>query len=194
MAILRHHQFLSWARRSDVPAFLVCLLLLGISTAPNAPAQERPYQIKATFLVNFAQYVEWPPSAFPAEDSPFVFGVLGDNPFGTALKDLVEGEIINGRKATIEQYKSVQQIGRCQVLFISESERSRLPAIMKALKGRSILTVSDIETFSEEGGIIRFVMQNKIRFRINLAAAHESNLTISSKLLRLADLETAKTK
>lgn len=168
--------------------WLLLLLLTSVCIKPCAVAQERPYQIKAAFLVNFAQYVEWPPEAFPEEDSPLVFGVLGDNPFGTALRDLLGDDGINGRKAIVEQYKSVQDIVRCHVLYISESERARWPTIMRALRGRSILTVSDIEGFSSEGGMIRFVTQTRIRFRINVGAAHECNLAISSKLLRLAEV------
>jgi hypothetical protein len=170
-------------------------MMAGVVMAPTAFGQDRHYQLKAAFLVNFAQYVEWPAEAFPAANTPFVFGVLGDNPFGTALKDLVADEVVNGRKALVEEYKSVRDIRRCHILFISDSERSRLTAIMRALKGRSILTVSDLANFSAEGGMIRFITHDRVRFRINNAAAQEANLNISSKLLRLADaVESAKAK
>ena len=180
----------------NLPAALRFLIMLaGVFVIPATSGQDRHYQLKAAFLVNFAQYVEWPTEAFPTEETPFVFGVLGDNPFRPALKDLVTGEVVNGRKAVVEEYKSVREIRRCHILFISDSERTRLPAIMRALKGRSILTVSDLEGFEREGGMIRFVTQTRVRFRINSAAASEANLTISSKLLRLADsVESAKAK
>jgi hypothetical protein len=194
MAILTHPYWLLSAAR-DFRGSGVLLLLASLVLAPVAFAQDRHYQLKAAFLVNFAQYVEWPADAFPADDSPFVFGVLGDNPFGTAIKDLVADGVVNGRKAMVEEYKSVRDIRRCHILFISDSERSRLPATMRALKGRSILTVSDIPTFGSEGGMIRFVTHDRVRFRINNAAAQEANLSISSKLLRLADaVESAQAK
>jgi hypothetical protein len=194
MAILTHSYWLFSAAR-DIPGPGVLLLLASIVMAPLAFGQDRHYQLKAAFLVNFAQYVEWPADAFPAEDAPFVFGILGDNPFGTALKDLVADGVVNGRKALVEEYKSVRDIRRCHILFISDSEKNRLPATMRALKGRSILTVSDIATFGSEGGMIRFVTHDRVRFRINNAAAQEANLNISSKLLRLADaVESAKAK
>ena len=183
------------ARLACVRALMLLVVVACVSAAPRTLAQDRQYQLKAAFLVNFAQYVQWPSQAFPNDDAPFVFGILGENPFGETLKVLVAGEVIQGRKAVVEQYKSVQEIGPCHILFISDSERARLPAIMGALKGRSILTVSDLEGFNSAGGIIRFITQNRIRFRINVGVAQESNLAISSKLLRLAEVvESMKTK
>src|SRR5690242_5620191 len=109
MAILTHPYWLLSAAR-DFRGSGVLLLLASLVIAPVAFAQDRHYQLKAAFLVNFAQYVEWPADAFSPENSPFVFGVLGDNPFGTALKDLVADGVVNGRKAMVEEYKSVRDI------------------------------------------------------------------------------------
>lgn len=170
--------------RAWLPLLLVAAAVLIV---PGLRAQDRQYQLKAAFLVNFAQYVEWPSEAFPTNDAPIVFGVLGQNPFDNALKDLVSGEVVNGRKAVVQEFRSVRDINRCHVLFIADSERSRLPAILRALRGRSILTVSDLDRFDNQGGIIRFVTEGRVRFRINVAAAQDAGLTISSKLLRLAD-------
>jgi hypothetical protein len=171
------------------PIFSGGALLLALSAlllAPRAFSQNRHYQLKAAFLVNFAEYVEWPSPSF-TDKGPFVFGVLGENPFNGSLKSLVADELVQGRRAVVEHYKSVSEIGPCHILFISDSERSRLPAIMTALADRSILTVSDLEGFGDSGGVIRFVTETRVRFRINTAAARRARLTISSKLLRLAD-------
>jgi hypothetical protein len=175
-----------------LPMLLAIIALLGTSTLHAA---DRHYQLKAAFLVNFAQYVEWPSEAFPTNDAPVVFGILGQNPFDGSLKELIAGEVVNGRRAIVREFRSVREIGRCHVLFIADSERSRLPAILRGLRGRSILTVSDIDRFNDEGGIIRFVTEERVRFRINAAAARDASLTISSKLLRLAeDVDTAQGK
>jgi hypothetical protein len=189
MAFLRQHALPSLGMPGRhgpawLPLLLVAAAMLGASALR---AQDRQYQLKAAFLINFAQYVEWPSEAFPTNDAPIVFGVLGQNPFGNALKELVFGEVVNGRKAVVQEFRSVRDIGRCHVLFIADSERSRLPAILRALRGRSILTVSDLERFDRDGGIIRFVTEGRVRFRINVPAAQNAGLTISSKLLRLAE-------
>jgi hypothetical protein len=189
MTFLTRHHHSSWPgalfpRRALACAVGAALLVFG--AAPGS-AQDGSFKLKAAFLANFTQYVDWPRTAFSSDTAPFVLGVVGDNPFGSALSDLTGGETIQGRKAVVQYYKSAEDVRECHVLFISSSEQPRLAATLRTLKGRNILTVSDIEGFTAKGGIIQFVTQNRIRFRINPTAARDANLTISSKLLRLAD-------
>jgi hypothetical protein len=165
------------------------LLLAGSPTlaTPIVPAPE--YQIKAIFLLNFAQFVEWPPSAFPDTQTPFVIGILGVSPFDAYLDEAVRDETRQNHPVVIQRYRHVEEIERCHILFISQTEIERLEQIFASLQGRSILTVSDAIGFARRGGMIRFVTEkNKIRLRINMEAAKAANLTITSKLLRLAQI------
>ena len=181
---------MSRAARSCALAVLFMSFSRGVVTAAETPPSTE-YQIKAVFLFNFAQFVDWPPSAFPDAQSPLVIGVLGRNPFEGALDEAVRGEKANGRPFLVQRFNRVEEIQACHILFVSRSEAGRLPAILNALQGRSILTVRDTDGFAEEGGMIRFVMeQNKVRFRINLDAAKAAGLTLSSKLLRPASVVT----
>jgi hypothetical protein len=168
--------------------------IMLFSAAPEASAQtaiSREYEIKAVFLFNFAQFVDWPPEASANSPSPLIIGVLGDDPFDGYLDDTVRGEKLNNRPFVVQRYRRVEDIDGCQVLFIGHTNPSQLMHIMAALKGRSILTVGDTEGFAEDGGIIRFVTENnRIRFRINVDAAESAHLVISSKLLRLAEVAT----
>jgi hypothetical protein len=149
----------------------------------------KEYQVKAVFLFNFTQFIEWPTNAFPETQSPLTIGVLGDDPFGNFLEETVRGEKANGHPIIVKRFQRVEKIGNCQILFISASDARQVKAILAALKGRQILTVSDIAGFAQNGGVIRFVSeQNKIHFRINLEAAKNAGLTVSSKLLRLAEI------
>ena len=144
--------------------------------------------MKAVFLFNFAQFVEWPTNSFADLQSPIVIGVLGDDPFGNYLDELVRGEQVNHRPLVIKRYTRVEEIKSCQILFISASERDRLDSVFQKLRGCSILTVGDTEGFASRGGMIRFVVEkNKIRLRINLDSARAANLVLSSKLLRTAE-------
>jgi hypothetical protein len=141
------------------------------------------------FLFNFAQFVEWPTNAFPEAQGPLVIGVLGDNPFGTYLDETIRGEEVNKHPLAVQHYRQADEIKKCHILFISQSEMGRLDQILPSLKGRNILTVGDAESFVRQGGMIRFVTEkNKIRLRINLEAAKAANLTISSKVLRAAEI------
>jgi hypothetical protein len=168
------------------------LLLLQCGLAGSVPVTTPEYQIKAVFLFNFTRFVEWPREAFPDEQTPMVIGILGDDPFGAFLDDTVHGESVNGRPLLIQRYRRVEDIKTCHVLFISRSEADRLPEIFASLKGRNLLTVGDVDGFSRSGGVIRLAtVQNKVRLRISLNAATAANLTISSKLLRPAEIVAA---
>jgi len=175
-------------------AWLCGFVLLGFATpavaAESAPSAE--YQLKAVFLFNFAQFVEWPARAYRDAKAPLVIGVLGEDPFGAFLDRLVSGEKVGGRPLIVRRFPRADDITECHILFISRSEAATLNQVLARLKGRSLLTVSDVDTFTRQGGIVRFVMENgKIRLRINVEAAKECDLTISSKILRPAMIVTA---
>ncbi|MGH8528018.1 MAG: YfiR family protein [Gammaproteobacteria bacterium] len=193
MALLRAlgHQKTSDGRKSLSAAWLVmCALLLsgGLDlSAQTVPARE--YQVKAVFLFNFAQFVDWPPQAFADAQTPLVIGVLGRDPFGAYLDETVRGETVNNRSLLVQRYGRVEDINTCHILFISRSEADRLEQILARLRSRNILTVADAEGFALPGVMIRLVtVENKIRLRINLEVAQAANLRISSKLLRTAEI------
>jgi hypothetical protein len=166
---------------------ILCLAHAGALAAQSAPTPE--YRLKAVFLFNFAQFVEWPATAFPEADTPLVIGILGDDPFGAYLDETVRGERVNDRPLAVRRYQSVGDIGACHILFVSRPEQGRLSEILDSLKGTSVLTVSDAERFASRGGMIGFVTeQNRIRLRVNLEVARAAKLTISSKLLRPAQI------
>ncbi len=147
------------------------------------------YEVKAVFLFNFAQFVKWPDSVFAKNNSPLIIGILGKDPFGNYLDQTVKGEKIKGHPLLVKRYQDENEIGPCQILFINPPSEDQLKQILDLLKGRNILTVGDSPSFAQAGGIIRFLTVNdKIRFQINLTAAREAELNISSKLLRVAEV------
>jgi len=162
------------------------------TAARSAPAEPRPavaqeYDLKAAFLFNFAQFVDWPPDAFPAATTPITIGVLGEDPFGASLDLLLAGETIHNRQLLVRRYQSVDQVDSCHILFISTSEASQLNHIFKVLARRSILTVGETQGFAAHAGVVGFALsKRRLRLEINTAAATAARLTISSKLLRQA--------
>ena len=166
----------------------VALALVSGAALAQSPAPKE-YQLKAVFLFNFAQFVEWPAGAFPAPDAPLVIGVLGDDPFGPDLDETVKGEMVNNHPLAVRRFHRVEEIAACHILFIARPAESRLEEVLAGLKGRTILTVGDADRFAARGGMIRFVTDhNRIKLRINLAAADAAGLKISSKLLRPAEI------
>ena len=172
-------------------AFLLLLwFCVGAARAAGGPGE---YEVKAVFLFNFSQFVDWPASAFPDDRSPLVVGVLGQDPFGAALDEAVRGETVNGRPLSIRRYERIEDVDACHILFIERTQQEQLDQILESLRDRSCLTVSDAEGFAAAGGIIQFVtIDNRIRLQINLDAAKLANLTISSKLLRPAQIVPTK--
>lgn len=175
------------AFRTAISAVTLLALLQAGLVAQNVRAREN--QLKAVFLFNFAQFVEWPADAFPSPDTPVVIGILGSSPLGDLLEETTRGEQVQGRSFQVRRYDAVDEIQTCHILFIDGTDGARLDAALARLKTRSILTVGDHDNFVKRGGIIRFVTdRNRVRLQISLEAAQAARLTISSKLLRLAEI------
>jgi YfiR/HmsC-like len=179
-----------WARPGAWVLRLAMLCAAGPSVAAQTGAATE-YQVKAVFLFNFAQFIDWPADAFSGPDTPVVIGVLGDDPFGDFLDQTVRHEHLGGRPFQVRRYQSVDEIKTCHILFISRSEAERPEGILADLRHRPLLTVSDADGFAQRGGMIRFVTdRSRIRLQLNLEAAEAAHLTISSKLLRVAEIVT----
>lgn len=173
------------------PRITIGLLLL-VTTFPLAAqiSPSREYQLKAAFLFNFTQFVEWPPGAFPPGQA-WRIGVLGDNPFKSYLDEIVSGEKVNEHQVIIHYYKTMDEVKDCHILFVNLKDEKMQQDVLGELKGRNILTVSDDLSFLENGGMIRlFVRNNKMKIQVNLEASKAADLVISSKLLRLAEIFT----
>ncbi|UFS69225.1 YfiR family protein [Geomonas sp. RF6] len=170
-----------------VGSFLLCALLLMGLFVSRAPAEETSAasapQVKAAFLYNFLKFTEFPDA--PASGT-ICLGVLGKDTFGDAL-DGVRGKTARGRKVVIARFRRVDEVKECDVLFISESEKGRLPHVLRALQGTHTLTVGDQEGFCEAGGMINLISsRNKVGFEVNVGAANRARVRISSQLLKLA--------
>jgi hypothetical protein len=175
--------------RTRIAALLLAVASAGFQTASAQSAASLEYQVKAAFLFNLGQFVNWQSEVCPDTTSSFVIGVLGEDPFGEILDAVVRGERIQDRPAVVERYDEVEEVGRCQILFIGSSESERLEEIFEGLAGDNVLTVGEAAAFAERDGVIRLaIVNNRLRLEVNTGAARASNLSISSRLLRLADV------
>lgn len=163
-------------------------LILWLLLAQAAFGQSPEYKLKAAYLCRLVDYIEWPPEAFSATNSPLIIGVLGRDPFGNVLDEIAQGQISGGHPLVVRRFASLREVADCEVLYISSSEAPAIDAILHDLGSRPILTVGDMRNFVEHGGMIRFFTENnKVRLRINLRSAKSCQLSISSRLLQLAD-------
>ncbi|MGA2879303.1 MAG: YfiR family protein [Bryobacteraceae bacterium] len=169
---------------------LVTIMFLGLSLAARAHGQGiEEYQVKAAFLYNFAKFVEWPAQAFKTSQDPIVVCVLGQNPFGNALEEVIRGKSIEGRAFALRQVADAEEASVCQILFISSSEGKHFRALYPNLKPAGVLTVGETQGFAANGGVINFKLDGgHVHFEINVGAAEQAQLQISSKLLSLAQI------
>jgi hypothetical protein len=165
---------------------LSLLSMTGALRAADASPSE--YKLKAAFIYHFSQFVDWPAKSFATAKSPFVIGVLGDNPFGADLEQTVHGKSLGEHALLVKEFHTLAEAtNNCQILFISTSEQKRLPEILAGLGTSGILTVGESENFGDAGGMIQFVIEGtKIRFRVNEATTAHAGLKVSAKLLSLA--------
>jgi hypothetical protein len=170
------------------------LMLLAAATGAlgaDAPTED---QVKAVFVFNFAHFVDWPTETDVAADAPFVIGVVGGEEFAARLQEVTRGERIKDHPLMVTRYRRVEDIGNCRILYVDRADGTMLNRILATLGHRATLMVSDIAGAAEHGVMIQFVTDNsRIRLRINMDAARAAGLTISSQLLRSAEIVTGMT-
>lgn len=177
---------LTWQSRHFFVRCLVVALFaaaLCVNLFAQAPSE---YDVKAAYLYNFGKFVKWPQDS--TKGPQFLICVLGDNPFNGSLQSVVAGEKVNGKPATVVDLNSARDASPCNILYISRSEERRARHILESIDVRGTLTVSDIPGFLDDGGMIQFVNEGgRIRFDINVAAAQQAGLNLSSELLKVAN-------
>ena len=177
------------SRRAPLRSALAALLLWSVAGWSTESAPPLEFQLKAVFLFHFAQFVDWPDQAFATPQSPLTICVLGEDPFDGFLDDTVKGEKINDHPFAVHRAQSLEEIGRCHILYFSNSDSARVKQDLAAVKGQSVLPVGDGDEFERSGGIIGFMLaENKIRLLVNPEAAKAANQKLSSKLLQAAQI------
>ena len=155
------------------------------TSAQGSVGQE--YRTKASYLATFPSFIEWPETAFSSPDTPFLVCVLGDFRFGTALAEFARSSSPHGRRIDVLWARKNENLRRCHILFISNSEAKSYAKILKVVQQADTLTVGETTDFLSAGGMLSFSFQNEsLQFEVNLEAANEAHLQVSSKLLVLA--------
>jgi hypothetical protein len=169
--------------RARVAGLVVCLMpgFVALSQA-QAPLE---YQVKAAFLLNFTKFIEWPAAAFANAQSPITICILGRDPFGSVLDEIVQGETVNARRIAVQRINGPPGPRTCQVTFVGGLEKEA-PQFIRDI-GPGVLTVGEGDRFLRDGGMVALVVDNRrVRFDINQGAAVNAGLTLSSQLLSVA--------
>jgi hypothetical protein len=170
-------------RLQALPAFVAAALVLcGPSTSAQQVFDES--RLKAAFVFQFPQWTEWPARALEGRPT-LEYCVWPPNPFGSALRDLVAGEVRGGRQLVVRELTPREPLSTCHVLFVPGPAARQ---VLGRVASQPVLTVGDSPRFLDEGGIVQLVrVGNHLRFNINVAAARRAGLRLSSHLLGLAE-------
>ncbi len=191
------------SRWPKLPRWLLVVAFAFLASSGLAVAEEdaavAEYQLKAAYLSKLANFTDWPTNSFASANAPLVIGIVGQDPFGNTLDELIKNEAVRDHPLVIKHVRASEDFQSCHVLFINLAKKEQLSALLQKLKGSPVLTVSDASGFADRGGMINFVLvkekvtaddkeitQDKVKLEINQAAAEDAGLRISAKLLKLA--------
>jgi hypothetical protein len=148
-------------------------------------------RVKAAFLYNFVRFVQWPQEAMGEPQSPIVIGIAGKDTLGSILDETVQGKSAGGHPIKVRRVISTEQAEHCHVLYVTD--RKQMKALHEALASKPVLTVGDFDTGLRDGSVIGFrLIDESIRFEVNVDAAGHAGLSISSQLLKVAFKTTGK--
>ena len=171
---------------------LAILVVIPVSSAHAATASLQ--EVKFAFIENFTKYVTWPPLAFDSSSAEFRACVVGNGTVGKAFENYAKNMITTHSIKTI-RITSADEASQCHFIYFGESaEGGVTKRVLKADEGKPVLTIGEVPGFIAKGGIIKFKqLERKLSFEINPAAARQSGLEISSRLLKLATIVSERT-
>ena len=169
----------------------VVLLIVIILLAPiNSSAQSQPafseYEVKSAFILNIVKFIDWPAELPGSGGKTFNIYALGNDPMCETLDNL-SGKFAKGKTVSVKRVNSLRGLKDPDIIFVCRSEKNHIGDIMRFLENKSVLTIGDTDGYARKGIIINFYMEmQKVRFEINVEAARQAKLRISSRLLNLS--------
>ena len=172
--------------KTPVLAALFCVVVVGLAASQGQSASE--YEVKAAYLLNFSHSAQWPTASVPANEAPFVIGVVGgDGEFLDRLRSIVDGRTIASHRVLAKAVVTEAEMRSCRIVFFHNSETRRLQSVVPSLQSAPVLLVGEDPSFLRQGGMINLFLQNgKIRFEVNRQALDRAAIRLSPALLQLA--------
>lgn len=172
--------------RRCLTAIAVLAALLAGPLGGRVSAQPPAAALKAAFLFNVLNFVEWPPASLPPGGSPIRIAVIAPrtpDDFVAALK----GRVVRGHPLTVQTYDHVDVIDGAHAVFVTSESLAQVKALTKKVGGTPVLTMAeqDLDTPFDTTMALG-VAQAKLAFAVNLDEADASGLQINPNLLKLA--------
>lgn len=164
-------------------------LVLSVATSAQTPEAggEAEQHVRAQFVYNFANFVEWPEDAFVDAKAPLNICLFGQVHFAPYLYTF-NGALIGARALAVQHSTSIEKIrSGCHILYVGQDERVRLPDFWQKIEYLYVLSVGNRDDFANKGGIINiFRTGDRMRFDVNIENALINGLFLDSDLLALA--------
>lgn len=177
--------FLSKAARMSLTFGLSILLSAGSSAN-----EMDEYRMKALFLYNFTQFVEWPVEAFTDSSAPLLICLVQPSPFEPGeLEAALKGRSIDAHPLASRLIRDAGQTAGCQIVFFSVAASRKNKGAVNNLNQIGTLTVGETPGFAKSGGVVNFaVKEGRVKLEINVSSAEKVKLRVSAKLLKLAEI------
>ena len=166
-------------------AACMCLLLVGCV----APIGASAYESEAAFILKIVRFVRWPEGTFANSQTTLRLCIVGTDAGDASIADLA-GQRLKDKVIAVARLANPDQAAtECEIVFIDRSERDRVATLLNPLARTPVLTISDIDGFTSDGGMVGFnTAGNRINFEINVAASKRAGLAIGAQLLQIATL------
>ncbi len=156
------------------------IILMGgnpMSAQENSGGKE--YALKADFLYRFVDYVYWKEYS---KKQTFKIAILEESPITTSLLNITKN-----KKIEVKGYKNLNEIGFCNILFVPYNCTIPIETILAKFSGKPVLIVTEQNGYGKKGAHMNFVLvDNKLKFEVNLKAINKAGIGISSFLLQHA--------
>lgn len=143
-------------------------------------------RLRAAFMFNFARFTEWP--AEPAQ-SGFDLCVHAPAPLAELISNELQGKQVRGETVRVRRVVQPEAVTSCRVLYFKSADEGLSEGWINALTSQPILLVGEGRSFLQAGGMVGFFLsEGRLRFAINPARVRAGGLTMSSRLLGLAEI------
>ncbi len=161
---------------------IFCISTIIFMASTSLMAQDKKFH--SVFIYNFTKYIEWPSNYSNGE---FIIGVLGKSDITANLEQMATIKTVGNQKMVVKVFNSVDQIGKCNMLFIPATQSDQIDNVKSRLLNSATLIISEKNGLGKRGSGINFIVENgRWRFELNRSVVENQNLKVSSELDKLA--------
>lgn len=170
--------------RKKVKKIIIILISLLILNSGFKVGVDTNSKMKAIFIMNFTKLIEWPQ---PYREGNFVVGVVGESPLYMELTKMAKTKKVANQSLQIKKFNSVNDIGMCHILYVSQNKSGDLISVVKKVKQQNTLIITEKQGLVEKGAGINFIVKNnRQKFELNKKNVEKYKLKVSSSLEALA--------